>query len=290
MTAREAGVTEGRGPESVSWRLHREVVLLAGWGRAILLQIAHPLVACGVAEHSDFLREPRGRWHRLHRTLRAMLALTFGTEEERQQAAAGIRHIHGRVHGRLSEPAGSFAAGAAYTAEDPALLGWVHATLVDSFLLTHELYVGSLEPAERDRYCVEAAGIEPLLGIPPGVLPRSIAALRTSTEEMLASGAIAVTPTARALAAAIVTPPVPLIARPLLPLLRLPTVGLLPPAIRAAYGFPWDARRDRALRLSAVVVRRLLPLCPSVIRHWPAARAAYARERRGPAPGAAGAA
>ncbi|MBI2526109.1 MAG: DUF2236 domain-containing protein [Candidatus Rokubacteria bacterium] len=274
----------------MSWRLHREVVLLAGWGRAILLQIAHPLVARGVAEHSTFLREPRERWQRLARTLRAMLALTFGTEEERQQAAAGIRHIHARVNGLLPEAAGRFSPGTAYTAEDPALLGWVHATLVDSFLLTYELFVGPLGRADRDRYCVEAAGIEPLLGIPPGVLPRSMPALRTSMEEMLASGAIAVTPTARELASAIVTPPVPLIARPLLPLLRLPTVGLLPSAIRAAYGFPWDARRDRALRLSAAIVRRLLPLCPSLIRHWPAARAAYARARRGPAPGEAGAA
>ncbi len=194
-------MTEGRGPESVSWRLHREVVLLAGWGRAILLQIAHPLVARGVAEHSTFLREPRGRWRRLDRTLRAMLALTFGTEEQRQQAAAGIRHIHARVNGLLPESAGRFAPGTAYTAEDPALLGWVHATLVDSFLLTHELYVGPLGRAERDRYCVEAAGIEPLLGIPAGSLPRSMQALRAYMEERLASGVIAVTPTARALAA-----------------------------------------------------------------------------------------
>lgn len=280
-------MTQGGGPESMSWRLHREVVLLAGWGRALLLQIAHPLVARGVAEHSDFLREPRGRWRRLGRTLDAMLALTFGTEEERECTAAGIRAIHGRVHGQLPAAAGGLAAGTPYSAEDPALLGWVHATLVDSFLLTHEWYVGPLAPGERDGYCAEAAGIEPLVGIPAGLLPRDTSALRRYMDGMLASGAIDVTPTARVLAAAIVTPPVPLIARPLLPLIRVPTVGLLPPAIRAAYGFPWDAHRERALRLTAALSRRLLPLCPSVVRRWPAARAAYARARR--APGGSGA-
>jgi len=65
----------------VAWRIHRERVLLAGWGRAILLQLAHPTVARGVAEHSGFTAERWGRLRRLHRTLSAMLALTFGSEE-----------------------------------------------------------------------------------------------------------------------------------------------------------------------------------------------------------------
>jgi uncharacterized protein (DUF2236 family) len=263
----------------MSWRLHREIVLLAGWGRAILLQLAHPLVARGVAEHSRFLREPRGRWRRLDRTLTAMLALTFGREEERQRAAAGIRSIHARVHGRLPHAAGPFPAGTPYSAEDPALLGWVHATLVDSFLLTHALFVGPLTREERDRYCAEAAGIEPLLGIPAGALPRDTETLRAWMETMLRSGAIAVTPLARVLAEAIVTPPAPWPARPLVPLLRLPTIGLLPPPIREQYGLGWDSRRERALAVTAALSRRVLPLCPSIVRHWPAARAAYARER-----------
>ncbi len=283
-------LADARGPDSVSWRLHREIVLLAGWGRAILLQLAHPLVACGVAEHTGFLREPRGRWRRLDRTLAAMLALTFGTEDERQRAAAGIRAIHARVHGRLPEAAGRFGAGTPYSAEDPALLGWVHATLVDSFLLTHEWYVDPLAPGERDRYCAEAAGIEPLLGIPAGALPRDTAALRAYMDAMLAGDTIAVTPVARALAEAIVTPPLPWPARPILPLLRLATVGLLPPPVRALYGFAWDSRRERALRVSAALSRRLLALCPSIVRHWPAARAAYARERHRPPRAGAGSA
>ena len=57
---------------SIAWRIHRERVLLAGWGRAILLQLAHPLVACGVAQHSRFTTEPWGRIRRLQRTLSAM--------------------------------------------------------------------------------------------------------------------------------------------------------------------------------------------------------------------------
>ena len=128
----------------VSWTIHREVVLLLGWARAILMQFAHPLVARGVADHSGFTREGFGRWRRLHRTLGAMLTLTFGTEAEVAATIAHINGIHHRVRGRLAVPEGRFEPGHAYGANDPALLRWVHATCLDSFLLTYELFVAPL--------------------------------------------------------------------------------------------------------------------------------------------------
>jgi len=91
---------------------------------------------------------------------------------------------------------------------------------------------------------------------------------------------IAVGDTARRLAREIVEPPVPLLARPLFTLARLPTIGLLPPGIRRGYGLPWDDRRERALIVLAAVSRHLLPLLPSALRQWPAARVARAREQR----------
>lgn len=270
---------------SMTWKIHREVVLLAGWGRAILLQLAHPLVARGVADHSAFRAERWGRARRLHGTLRTMLALTFGTPEEIARAAGGINRIHDRVHGRLRDAEGGLPAGTSYTAHDPALLRWVHATLLDSFLLTYELFVAPLAAEERDRYCLEAAAIEPLLGIPPGHLPRSAAELGAYMDAMRSSGVIAVTETARDLARDIVAPPVPWIARPLVWLARLPTVGLLPPALRTAYALTWSPGRERALRLWAGLVRRLLPCLPPVLRYWPAARTASRRERDARRPG-----
>lgn len=267
------------GGPRVAWKLHSEVVLLLGWGSAILMQIAHPLVAQGVADHSGFLSETRGRWRRLRRTLEAMLTLTFGTPEQARRVARAINAIHDRVHGQLPGPHGALSGGARYSARDPDLLRWVHATLLDSFLRTYELYVGPLRLEDKDRYCVEASENESMLGIPGGYLPRSVADLRRYLDGMLASGDLTVTDAARALAREIVTPPLPLPARPLVWLGRLPTTGLLPPAIRAAYGFPWDSRREAALRLSGRLVRGLLPITPSVIRYWPAARSAFARQR-----------
>jgi uncharacterized protein (DUF2236 family) len=265
--------------DRTAWRLHREVVMLAGWGRAILLQLAHPLVAQGVADHSGFAADRSGRVRRLNRTLRAMLALTFGTTEEVAEAAAAINKIHDGVNGRLREGAGEFGAGTRYSAHDPALLAWVHATLVDTFLLTYERFVAPLSPVERDRYCRETGGVAPLLGIPSDALPRSVDELTAYMERMLASGEIVVTGTAQALASEILSPGLPWPARPLLAFARLTTVGLLPPPIREAYGFEWSPRKERALRLLSAATRRSLPLLPPLVRHWPAARRAARRER-----------
>jgi uncharacterized protein (DUF2236 family) len=261
-------------------QIHRERILLAGWGRAILLQIAHPKVARGVAEHSGFATEPWGRLRRLHRTLAAMLDLTFGAEKEAAAAAARINARHDGIHGRLVEPAGGEPAGAPYSAHDPELLTWVHATLLESFLLVYRLFVRPVGSDEADRYCREAGGIEAALGIPPGRLPGTEADLRRYLDSMLASGAIEVTDTARRLAREVISPPAPALFRPALWLAALPAVGLLPPAIRTGYGLPWDARRERALRTLIGAARVALPLVPSPMRYWKVARRAEARGRR----------
>ncbi len=156
----------------------------------------------------------------------------------------------------------------------------MHATLVESFLLTYRLFVGPVTSEEGDRYCAEAAGIEPALGIPPGRLPRTERALREYLDGMLAGGSIEVTDTARRLSLEIIRPPAPAILRPALWLAALPAVGLLPPSIREAYGFRWSDGRARALGVLAAVTRGSLPLTPPGLRYWAVARRAERRVRR----------
>ena len=256
---------------SVVQRVNAERVVLLGWGRAILLQLAHPLVAEGVAEHSTFRAGAGARLARLRRTLDAMLTLTFGTREQAEVVARRIDSIHGRVRGTLAEATGDLPAGTPYFARDPALLLWVHATFTDTALRTYELFVGPLTPAERDRYCAEATAIAPLLHIPEGVLPASYAALQEYLHGMLASPRIAVGRRARTLAAALLAPLGPPPLRPLEALLQLPIVGLLPPRLRAGYGLRWTRRHAHALATWAALSRRVLPLLPPAVRYWPAA-------------------
>lgn len=259
---------------SMAWRVHRERIVLLGWGRAILLQFAHPLVAAGVAAHSPFRTEPWGRLLRLRRTVAAMLGLTFGTPGEAAAIAQTIRSVHERVRGHLPAPAGVFPTGTPYSAEDPALLCWVQNTLTDSHLLAYPLFIGPLTPEESDRYCAEVARVGPCLGIPEGALPMDVAELRRYMNAMVTSGQIVITDTARTLAQDLLYPPTLGVTGPLAGFMRLATRGLLPPPIRDAYGFSWDARHERALRLSARCLRGLLPFVPSRLRYWASARAA----------------
>ena len=248
------------GPESVTWKLNREVVVIAGWGRAILLQLAHPAVAAGVHNHSSFRGSLLSSFRRLQSTVGAMLSLTFGDTEQMITAAARINRMHDRVRGE------------AYSAHSPHLQRWVHATLLDSISLTYELLVGPLSVRDRDRYCSEAAIMEPLLGMPAGWLPRDSVQLDTYMREMLAGGTIVVTDKSRTLAQALLYPPRWCVAWPAFRAMQLIAIGSLPSPIRQAYGFEWRAREARALARWTALLRTSLRLLPPLAREWPNAR------------------
>jgi uncharacterized protein (DUF2236 family) len=267
------------GPASVTWKINREAVVVAGWGPAILLQIAHPLIAAGVRDHSSFRGSLGSRFTRLASTIGAMLSLTFGSEEEAIGAAARINAIHDRVSGQLDEPAGSLTAGERYSAHDPTLLSWVHATLLHTIPRTYELLVGSLTTEERDRYVAEAAIMEPLLDIPQGLLPRTGAQLEAYMRDTLDSGRIAVSGSSRTLARAILFPPGWRLLWPVFRPVQLITIGLLPPSIREGYGFAWTPRDARALARWTAALRLLHRLLPAFVREWPAARRTHSTVR-----------
>ena len=262
---------EPAGPDSVTWKINRELIVLVGWGRAILLQLAHPAIAAGVHDHSTGLGSLAASSRRLYSTVGAMLSLTFGDTEQKVAAAAGINVIHDRVRGQV--PA-SHATGPErpYSAHDADLQRWVHATLLDSMPLAYELLVEPLTAEERDRYCAEAAVMEPLLGMPAGSLPRDWAQLQEYLREMSAGGDVVVTDTSRALGRAVLYPPRWRLAWPAFRALQLLTIGTLPPAIRTAYGFEWNGREARAFTRWATALRLGRRLLPAGAREWPMAR------------------
>ena len=265
------------GPESITWKVNREMIVVAGWGRAILLQLAHPAVAAGVHHHSSFRGSLRSSFRRLHSTVGAMLSLTFGDTEQMITAAAGINTIHDRVRGHVSGTEGT---GEPYSAHDPDLQRWVHATLLESIPLTYELLVGPLSPRERDRYCLEASIMEPLLGMPAGWLPRDSAQVDVYMREMLSGGRLVVTDTSRALARSVLYPPRWYLVWPAFRAMQVLTIGSLPPSIRQAYGFEWRASDARAFARWTVVLRTMLRVLPPMARVWPAARAGSVEGRR----------
>ena len=254
---------------SLSHRINAERVVLFGWGRAILLQLAHPLIAAGVYEHSSFRATPWAAAARLHETVHAMLALTFGTDRERHDTIERICTIHRRVHGRLSESVGPFPEGSPYSAEDPDLVLWVHLTLLESVPLVYSLFVEPLTEAERDTYCEEAAWVPLALGARDDEIPRTAEQLRAAIGRTYASGVIRVGSQARELATAVLAPRIARLVPPLAAVNRLVTIGLLPEEVRNEYGLPWDARSQARFERAIPRLRTLRRYLPDVLAVWP---------------------
>lgn len=264
-------------PDRAIWTVDREAALLLGAGRALLLQLAHPLVAAGVADHSRFAERPL---ERLWRTLDPMYTMVFGDAEAQRAAARGLEVAHRRVRGTLQEATGPFGRGTEYDAADPALRLWVHATLIDTSLLVYDRFVRALTRAEQADYYDDSRDLARVLGVPALIVPATLDAFQDYMHGMLASDTLTVGPTARRLARMIFRPP----GAPALALvgsvMRFVTVGLLPPAIRQGYAYEWTAGRERSLAAVTAAIRHALPALPPLLRQVPHARAAERRLRR----------
>ena len=247
---------------SISWRLNREVAVLAGGTCALLMQIAHPAVAAGVAHHSDFRRDP---FRRLQRTLGASWSIVFGDTARAERAIRRINAIHSVVHGVVPET------GAPYRALDPDLLLWVHATLVDTALRVHDRFVAPLSVAEMDAYHREAARVAIRMGVPPDHIPETLGELRSWMADQMNSGAVRVGPTARALAPAILHP-TRFPPAWVWDAAHLASISVMPPPLRQEYGISWNARRARGVERLGAVTRWAVPRLPDAVRFVPASR------------------
>jgi uncharacterized protein (DUF2236 family) len=258
--------------QSISWRVNAERIVLLGWARAILLQLAHPLVAAGVFDHSGFRGTPYAAASRLFQTVHAMLALTFGDDVARERTLETIRAIHRRVNGVLPETVGPYPSGTPYSAEDPSLVLWVHATLLESVVLVHEQLVRPLTAGERDDYCAEAWPIAVALGAQEDEVPKTWGALLAHLDRMHTSGAIVVGRQGRELADAVLSPSGGWLVAPATWVNRIVTVGLLPPQLRRQYALPWTSRRERTFTRLLPVLRAMRRCLPEAVALWPDAR------------------
>jgi uncharacterized protein (DUF2236 family) len=265
------------GPDTVTWRVNREGVLLLGGGAAIILQLAHPLVAAGVAQHSNYREDP---WGRLYRTLDMTTKIVFGPTQVAEETARRLRHVHGLIRGVTDEPGGRFPAGTPYDGRTPELRMWVHATLVHVGLLVYTRYVGALSIAEQQRYYDEQKLLGQQFGIPLASQPATFADFNEYFEDMLAGDETAVTAALLDVVDATLHPELPRVARPLVEALNLATVGLLPPRLRDELGLPWGPGRQRLLDASRVLLSAALPVLPGLLRELPPARSADRRVRR----------
>ena len=244
------------------------VVALSG-PRALLMMAAHPVAFEGFFNATGALDDP---YARLRRTAVVMDEIIWGSREKADAFTARVRAVHATVRGTTPADAGRFPAGTAYAADDPELLLWILACLIDAADRMYQGYVGPLTRAERDGLWQDYRVVGECFGLRPEEMPADIEAfdayiVRTTKE-------LWVTPGARELGRRIVLEvPVPRAAIPLRELVNQLTVGLLPPRVRRGYGLRWDPARAVALRANQEYVRRLvLPLLPGRVRRVPSAR------------------
>lgn len=262
------------GPGSVTWRVHADPSMALAGLRALLLQAVHPLAMAGVAQHSDFRRDP---WGRLFRTADYVGVTTFGTTQEALRAGAKVRGIHGRLAGVEPE------SGAPYRVADPELLRWVHCVEVESFLSTALRCGLALTREEQDRYYGEQTEQAALVGLDPDDVAGSVdevAAYFSGVRPQLR-----VTAEARRAARFVLWPPMPALvqlgtpARPAWAALATAAGAMLPRWARRLYALPGIPTTDLAATAAGYAFRSGVLVVPSGLRQGPHVTAA--RERLG---------
>ncbi len=260
------------GPASLLWQVGREAITFLGAGRAALLQTAHPFVAAAIDQHSDVRTDPTARFRR---TFSHVFDMVFGSEQEAVAAARKVRGVHNHIHGELQSTLGRYEAGTTYSAHDLDAVRWVHATLWDTALRVHDMFLPELDSAARDLYWQETLRFAALFGLTAEVMPQTFDAFAAYMEETLASDMLSVGPEAKDIADHLLKGKGG--ARALPKWYVAVTAGLLPPALRDAYGLtfgPIDRRRaERAIRR----LQTLHPRLPAKLRYVPTFHRAEAR-------------
>jgi uncharacterized protein (DUF2236 family) len=261
------------GPASVVWRVHRERALLLSAPTVVLMQLAHPLVAAAIAQHT---RRDRSLVERAGATIGLNLTVIFGDRDQAVRAASHVRDLHDAIHGQLNTTVGTFPAGSRYRAADPELLRWGHATIAWTALDAYQRFVGSLPPDDRDRYVAEMRPFGQAFGADEASLPSTWSELRAYVSEVL-DNTVAIGEDARREAREVLWPRGTFVERASGPAQRTLTAGLLPDALRQGFALPWSTGRRAAFSSLAAITRATVRAMPRSRRSWPHYRTACER-------------
>jgi len=249
--------------DSAIWRISREHALVLGGPAAAILQIAHPQVALGVAEHSDFKNDSLSR---LHRTLDAVYTITFSPRAEVEAMAARVRKSHAPVHGDKPVRYSAFSLDAQM---------WVLATLIQLGTQSFERFVGPLTQADRESHYHDMRIFGTFFGLPVDYGPQTWGEFSTYYEEMVHGPMLASLPISRELANHVAFPRRPRFLRAVWPVSGLMTREFLPSPVRERLGF--TAPSNFASRQIDRTIGGVLPFLPPELRFTPHYLAAMKR-------------
>jgi uncharacterized protein (DUF2236 family) len=239
------------------------------------MQIAHPLIAEAVYQHSYVFQKPLLR---LHRTLRLTLDMVFGTKEEVAKAVAEIEAAHRPANGRLEQGIGKHDSGTVYNARNPRQGLWVFSTLVEGSVSGYETLVAPLTDAQKDEFLENSTQIAQWLNIPRSMIPANYAALLAYIDEAIDTQEVIVGDSARKIAPFITAQSNPILKWATYPLIRF-NIAFLPEKIRRDFGYSLANWELGLAEKGASLSRLLQPMTPAILRYAPEYRRAMHKKQ-----------
>ena len=257
------------GPDSMMWKVNKEITVLFGGARALLMHAAHPLIAAGARQTSFYQRDP---WKRLIRTLSLQNSVTFGTIEEANDSATRINRLHEVIKGKDE------VTGETYDALDHEQLLWVHACLQLSSIYFYEQTVKKLTESEKNEYHIENMLAAKLVLVDVSKMPQTHKELK---EWVIAKSRensyLVYTDVAKDVKDIISGGPVPKHIKPIWPFISFTAFNTLPEEFKKIYGIKTTNFNSSILKFNLLFLKFTRPFLPPFFRLIPPAR--WARQR-----------
>ena len=262
------------GPQSMMWKVNKEITVLFGGARALLMHAAHPLIAAGARQTSFYQRDP---WKRLIRTLSLQNSVTFGTKEEADESAHRINKLHEVIKGE-DEITGGF-----YDALDHEQLLWVHACLQISSIYFYEKTVKKLTEKEKNQYHSENSIAAEMVLVDRQIMPKTHEELKNWViEKSKEKDYLVLTDVAIDVADIINGGPVPRHIKPIWPFIAFTAFNTLPPEFKNIYGIKDTKFKTVLLNFNLYLLKYTRPFLPPFFRLIAPARWAKQRLTRNP--------
>ena len=257
------------GPNSMMWKVNKEITVLFGGARALLMHAAHPLIAAGARQTSFYQRDP---WKRLIRTLSLQNSVTFGTKQEADESAHRINKLHEVIKGKDEVSGGT------YDALDHEQLLWVHACLQISSLYFYEKTVKKLSTQEKNLYHLENMIAAEMVLVDKNLMPKTHEELKNWViEKSNEKDYLIYTDVAKDVAEIIAGGPVPTHIKPIWPFIAFTAFHTLPPEFKKIYDIKTTTVKKYLLGFNLSLLKFTRPFLPPFFRLIAPAR--WARQR-----------
>ena len=262
------------GPNSMMWKVNKEITVLFGGARALLMHAAHPLIAAGARQTSFYQRDP---WKRLIRTLSLQNSVTFGTKVEADESATRINKLHEVINGE-DEVTGGY-----YDALDHDQLLWVHACLQISSIYFYEKTVKKLSDEEKNLYHQENMVAAEMVLVDKKLMPQTHKELKKWViDNSRKNDYLVKTDVASDVYEIINGGPVPTHIKPIWPFISFTAFNTLPKEFKEIYGIKESKLKKLLVSFNLLLLKITRPLLPPFFRLIAPARWAQQRLTRNP--------